>query len=153
MAVNPTISVIYTKKVEGGGQGGKGVPSHSKKGKATNSSNFFKGIKNPQGFLMNKAMSGLGGMAVYMAVAQTASKLTSIYTQVNEARTGNKVSNYNLNQAVNAFKNPLGYIKKGLWEYGVIEPMVVARQNEALMYDRVLTGQMVYGEGKQRGIF
>jgi len=153
MAVNPIITVIYKKETTGGSGGnqGGGMPKRNTKNSATSALSFFRKVKRPIS-LIEKSPMGVS-MAIYLAMGQVAQKGVNFFTKLDEAKTGNKLRNYNINQRTNMIVNPFAYAKKGIWEYGVVQPMVVNRQNEMLMYDRRLTGNIIYGEGKQKGIF
>jgi len=157
MAVNPIITVIYKgetnnsfgQSVVGGGQGSPPKPSQIIK--ATNSKNFFNKNRT-MNKLLNKAPLAKG-VLTYTAIMQTVGTAVGIHTALNEARTGNTVANYNKRQGMNLLTNPIGFSIKSAWEYGVLQPKIIERQSEMLMYDRRLTGNIIYGEGKQRGIF
>jgi hypothetical protein len=49
--------------------------------------------------------------------------------------------------------NPISYFKKSIWNYGILKPMEIARQNEILDYDRQLTGNVILSGSQQKGTF
>ncbi len=155
MAVNPIISIVYTKKIEGGGENSspQGITKPQKTIKGTSATNHFNKNKKQNLKFVGKNLMGKSGLGTAMAVLQVADKGVGVYTQVAEGYTGDKLKYGNLRKLSNSIANPIGFAKKAVWDYGIIRPMIIQRQNEMLMYDRRLTGQMIYGEGKQRGIF
>jgi hypothetical protein len=155
MAVNPIISIIYTKKNDGGQQSGtsQGVQKPQKVEKETSAVNHFNKKKVGISKFIGKSALNYGTMGKIMAGVQMANKGIQMTTQLAEAYSGDSISYQNLRNLSNAYANPFGFAKKAIWDYAIIRPMIVERQNEMLMYDRRLTGQMIYSEGKQRGIF
>ncbi len=148
---NNTVEVIYRKLSESGGH-------EDKESKITSVSNMFNkkiAPKAPVGSgnkLGMKLMSGAKKLAPLMlakAVLKTAEKGVNIYSTVMMAKSGDTIQYENLNKKMSLIANPGAFAKKAVWEYGILEPMKVARENEKLEYNRQLTGSLIYSKRNQ----
>ena len=157
---NHTITVKSRHKGGTGGAGGKGGLIE-KTGKKTSTLEFFQnknslGAKTIRGIQMARqlnvgaAVSSMGGGAsMALAVAQEAGSMLrqgfNIYASIMEAKSGETMRYHNLRQGVRAMTQPISFLKTGLFDYGIVAPLQINRQNQMLEYDRQLTGSLING--------
>jgi hypothetical protein len=174
---NHTITVI--NKSGGVGNGGRsGLPSN---GGSSPSSIIFKTLNKTsfQEQIEKKSFNGKGiingirigrtlnvgsaigmfgsGASTAVATAQEISKTVEkgvgIYTSVMEAKTGNSMVYSNTRNRVSMILHPMSYGIKKIWDYGVLERLRVARENESLNFSRELTGNLIFSKNYNNGVF
>lgn len=149
---NHTITVV-TKGGGGGGGGGtkaKGKTNFEEGINKTFSKRAVNGIQTAKGISTMGMIKKIAPAFLTLEVAKTAINMT---TNILEAKTGNTMKYNNIRSAVSLITNPLSFGKALIWDYAIVQPMIIARQNEALNYDRQLTGNVIYSGNKQKGVF
>lgn len=138
-------------------------------GKQTSAKNQFGGSKKPikniarginivshfnVGGALSMMNSGVGVvLSGIQTVGSTIQRGVNIYSSFMEAKTGEIMRYNNLRAKVSAYVHPIDYLKRGVWDYGVIQQMKINRQNEELNYNRELTGNIIYSKSYNKGIF
>lgn len=149
---NHTITVI--NKSGGNGNGGgtraKGKTNFEDGINKTFSKRAINGIQTAKGVSTLSILKKVAPAFLTLEMVKTGINLT---TNILEAKTGNTMRYSNIRSAVSLISNPLSMGKTLIWDYGIIQPMVLARQNENLNYDRQLTGNIIYSGNKQKGVF
>ena len=145
---NHTITVI-TKSGNGGGSSAGGK-NNIKDKIDQNKKHKINGVKIARNIIKSNPIAMLPALALTMEVAQRTINMT---TNILEAKTGNAMRYGNIRATASILTNPFGALKKTLWDGLIIQPMVIARQNENLNYDRQLTGNVIYSGNKQKGVF
>ena len=70
-----------------------------------------------------------------------------------EAKTGNSMVYSNTRNRVSMILHPMSYGIKKIWDYGVLERLRVARENESLNFSRELTGNLIFSKNYSNGVF
>ncbi len=168
---NHTITIV--NRMGGGGAGGGDGTARQSNVSKTNSatsikkkledknskkSGILKAIKIGRNLNVGSAvglMGGGAGMAVAVAqeMGSTLRQGTDLYANYMTSRTGETMRYHNLKQRVNVLTKPVSFAKQAIWDYGVVAPMEIARQNENLNYQRQLTGNMVFSKTFQNSTF
>lgn len=105
------------------------------------------GIKKTNAlFSSGKIPTGGAVIALAMAAAQLAEKTVGIYSNFMESKTGEAMRYHNLRQTMNIIARPGSFLKQAIWDYGVVAPMRINRQNEMLNYNRELTGSVIHSK-------
>ena len=124
--------------------------------KRSSKQNIINGMRINKSSL-KKAVSATAGIAPALAIVGMVAKASeasySIYSSVMMSKTGEKMKYHNINQGYSMATNPISYFKKSIWNYGILKPMEIARQNEILDYDRQLTGNVILSGSQQKGTF
>ena len=166
--INPTITIISKSEV---GYGGNNV------GKGTNRKNssikkigvLRRNINNASSFinkpsllkvgskLTSSSAGALGAVGVSLAVINlvgtTVKKGTNIYTQVKSASSGDTIKYHNLNKRTSRFWSPISTAIGDIWQYGIITPMELKRENQVVEYNRRLTGSLIDTREINKGVF
>ncbi len=165
---NHTITVINQNAGSGGSGGGGGSTSKIVKtgsttsitkqldAKSNNKFNIMKSLKIAKNLDVGQALSSTGsGMAGAVAtavmVAKTTQQVVDVYSTYMTAKSGETMKYHNLKQTYKMFTSPISYIKSAVWDYGIIAPMEISRQNESLNYQRQITGNIIHSKSFQNG--
>ena len=150
---NHTITVI-NKSGGGSGNGGgtkpNGKTNQKDKMEKIENKKRVNGVRLIRNIIRMNPIAMLPALALTMEVAQRTINMT---TNILEAKTGNAMRYGNIRATASILTNPFGALKKTIWDGLIIQPMVIARQNETLNYDRQLTGNVIYSGNKQKGVF
>jgi len=163
---NHTITIIN----QGGGTQSGGSSNSQRTQSRTSSGTHFKskssniGRKIIQGVRVGRTLNigsaagmfggGVGiAIAIGQEVANAAKQGANLYANVMSAKTGEMMRYSNFKNKVNMVTNPFGVAKQAIWDYGVLESMKIARQNETLNYDRQLTGNLILAKNYNNGSF
>lgn len=148
---NHTITVV-TKGCGGGDNNNGGSGKNNIKNKIDKIGNKSKvnGVVLFKNLMRMNPIAMIPSLSLAMEVAQRSVNMT---TNILEAKTGNTMRYSNIRATASILTNPVGALKTAIWDYGIIKPMEIARQNEALNYDRQLTGNVIYSGNKQKGVF
>lgn len=141
---NHTITVVT--KGGGGGGGKNNIKDKIDKG----NKNKINGVRLIRNIMKANPITMIPALALTMEISKTAINMTS---NIFEAKTGNTMRYSNIRATASMITNPFGALKTAIWDYGIIKPMQIARQNETLNYDRQLTGNVIYSGNKQKGVF
>ena len=112
--------------------------------------NIISGVKTGRSLL---SMGTLKKVAPIFVALQAAKVITDFSANYMEAKTGDSMRFHNMKSMAGFLANPFSTAKTLIWDYSIIEPMRLARQNESLNYDRQLTGNVIYSGNKQKGVF
>lgn len=145
-----------------GGVGGSGKPTSSltQFQKKSDGMGFLKKttsvIRNVRTFNISAALGNFGKGTPIVAVAQETARAVqggvNLVATIQSAKTGETMRANNLKKEASAVVNPIGYIKSGIWENGVLRNMELARENQSLEYRRQLTGDLIYSKNTQNTI-
>lgn len=164
---NNTVEVRFSKVVSNGENGNQII----KQGKTTSSltqfsnksqgasglaGNIVKGIRTIRTFNVTSTLGSFGGATPAVAIAQEITRgvkqAVGLYIDYQTASTGETMKYHNMRQTMNAITNPGQFIKKAIWEEGVLRNLEIARQNTALDYERQLTGNLYYAKLTQHNM-
>lgn len=158
-----TITII--QRGRGGSGGGSGDDSEQKKltynPKRTASTKKIAEPKvsqyNAQNFVYKKSsvlpyIKSAAGLISLKAAQKLISTGVNIYATINEASTGESMNNSNLRSAAQLVTNPLSVAKDAVI-FNFLERRRVSRANEALNYQRQLTGNLAFSKNFNDGTF
>ena len=150
---NHTITVINKSGGSGNGGGGtkpSGKTNQKDKMEKIGDKKKVNGVRLFRNIIRMNPIAMLPTLQLSMEVANQG---VNMVTNILEAKTGNTMTYNNIRAKSSILTNPVGAIKTAVWDYGIIKPMQLARQNETLNYDRQLTGNVIYSGNKQKGVF